>query len=125
VDKDIKIIYTPLNGTGNIPVRRILKERGFKNVIVVAEQENPDSNFTTVGYPNPEYIEAFDYAKELGKKEDADILLATDPDCDRVAIMVKDRAGKFNFINGNQMGVLLVNYILSQREIKGNIPKNG
>lgn len=125
VDKDIKIIYTPLNGTGNIPVRRILKERGFKNVIVVAEQENPDSNFTTVGYPNPEYIEAFDYAKELGKKEDADILLATDPDCDRVAIMVKDRAGKFNFINGNQMGVLLVNYILSQREIKGNIPEDG
>lgn len=125
VDKDIKIVYTPLNGTGNIPVRRILRDRGFKNVIVVPEQECPDPNFTTVGYPNPEDKKAFDYAKELGKKEDADILLATDPDCDRVAIMVKDREGKFNFINGNQMGALLVNYILSQRHLKGNIPKDG
>lgn len=125
IDKEVKIIYTPLNGTGNIPVRRILKERGLKNVIVVPEQENPDSDFTTVGYPNPEYQEAFDYAKELGKKEDGDILLATDPDCDRVAIMVKDREGQFNFVNGNQMGALLVNYILSQRNLKNNLPKNG
>lgn len=125
VDKEIKIIYTPLNGTGNIPVRRILRDRGFKNVIVVPEQENPDPNFTTVGYPNPEDQKAFAYAEELGEKEDADILLATDPDCDRVAIMAKDRQGQFNFINGNQMGALLINYILSQRHLKGNIPKNG
>ena len=125
VDKEVKIIYTPLNGTGNIPVRRVLRERGFKNVIVVPEQEKPDPNFTTVGYPNPEDEKAFDYAKKLGKKEDADILLATDPDCDRVTIMVKDREGRFQFINGNQLGALLVNYILSQRSLKGNIPEDG
>ncbi|WP_333657080.1 phospho-sugar mutase [Tissierella praeacuta] len=125
IDKDIKIIYTPLNGTGNIPVRRILKKRGFTNIIVVPEQENPDPNFTTVGYPNPEDVKAFDYAKELGKKEDADIIIATDPDCDRVAMMVKDRYGEFQPINGNQTGALLVNYILSQRHKKGDIPPNG
>ncbi|WP_313756060.1 phospho-sugar mutase [Tissierella sp.] len=125
MDKDIKIIYTPLNGTGNIPVRRILKKRGFTNIIVVPEQENPDPNFTTVGYPNPEDVKAFDYAKELGKKESADIIIATDPDCDRVAMMVKDRDGEFQPINGNQTGALLVNYILSQRHKKGDIPPNG
>ncbi|MDR7855794.1 phospho-sugar mutase [Tissierella sp.] len=125
IDKNIKIIYTPLNGTGNIPVRRILKERGFTNVIVVAEQENPDGDFTTVGYPNPEDIKAFDYAKRLGEKENADIIIATDPDCDRVAMMVKDANGEFSFINGNQTGALLVNYILSQRQRIGDIPTNG
>jgi phosphoglucomutase len=125
IDKNIKIIYTPLNGTGNIPVRRILKKRGFTNVVVVPEQENPDSNFTTVGYPNPEDVKAFDYARRLGKEEDADIIIATDPDCDRVAMMVKDKDGEFKFINGNQTGALLVNYILSQRQRKGDIPTNG
>ncbi len=125
IDKNIKIIYTPLNGTGNIPVRRILKERGFTNVIVVPEQEKPDSDFTTVGYPNPEDVKAFDYAKVLGKKENADIIIATDPDCDRVAIMVKDKDGNFKFINGNQTGALLINYILSQRHRRGDIPANG
>ncbi len=125
IDKDIKIIYTPLNGTGNIPVRRILKQRGFTNIIVVPEQENPDPNFTTVGYPNPEDIKAFDYGKKLGEKEDADIIIATDPDCDRVAMMVKDKDREFKFINGNQTGALLVNYILSQRQRKGDIPANG
>lgn len=125
IDKNIKIIYTPLNGTGNIPVRRILKQRGFTNIIVVPEQENPDPNFTTVGYPNPEDVKAFDYAKKLGKKEGADIIIATDPDCDRVAMMVRDKDGEFQFINGNQMGVLLVNYILSQRQRRGEIPTNG
>lgn len=125
IDKDIKIVYSPLNGTGNLPVRRILSERGFNKVVVVPEQENPDPDFTTIGYPNPEYVEAFDYAKELGKREDADILIATDPDCDRVATMVKEDSGEYRFINGNQMGALLVNYILSQREEKKDIPKNG
>lgn len=125
IDKDIKIVYSPLNGTGNIPVRRVLDDRGFKNIIVVPEQENPDPDFTTIGYPNPEYVEAFDYAKELGKKKDADLLLATDPDCDRVAIMVKEDDGEYKFVNGNQIGALLVHYILSQREEKGNIPDNG
>ncbi|WMM25926.1 phospho-sugar mutase [Tissierella sp. MB52-C2] len=125
IDKDIRIIYTPLNGTGNIPVRRILEKRGFTNIIIVPEQENPDPNFTTVGYPNPEDIKAFDYAKVLGKKEDAELIIATDPDCDRVAMMVRDKDGEFRFINGNQAGVLLVNYILSQRYRLNNIPKNG
>ncbi|MFA7412333.1 MAG: phospho-sugar mutase [Tissierellaceae bacterium] len=125
IDKDIAIIYTPLNGTGNIPVRRILKKRGFNNVLVVAEQENPDPDFTTVGYPNPEDVKAFDYAKALGRDKGGDIIIATDPDCDRVAIMVKDEKGEFKFINGNQTGALLVNYILSQRHKKGNLPNNG
>ncbi|NLV89781.1 MAG: phospho-sugar mutase [Tissierellia bacterium] len=125
IDKDIKIIYTPLNGTGNIPVRRILEKRGFTNVIVVPEQENPDPDFTTVGYPNPEDVKAFDYAIALGKKENADVIIATDPDCDRVAAMVRDKDKEFKFINGNQMGVLLVNYILSQRKKNNNLPANG
>ncbi len=125
IDKDIKIIYTPLNGTGNIPVRRILEKRGFTNVIVVPEQENPDPDFTTVGYPNPEDVKAFDYAIALGKKENADVIIANDPDCDRVAAMVRDKDKEFKFINGNQMGVLLVNYILSQRKKNNNLPANG
>lgn len=125
IDKDIKIVYSPLNGTGNIPVRRILKDRGFHNVVVVPEQEKPDPDFTTIGYPNPEYVEAFDYSIALGKKEDADFLLATDPDCDRVAIMVKEDSGDYKFVNGNQMGALLVNYILARRAEENNIPDNG
>ncbi len=95
IDKDIKVVYTPLNGTGNIPVRRVLKERGFTNIIVVPEQEKPDPDFTTVGYPNPEDTKAFKYAEELGKKVDAELLIATDPDCDRLAIEVKDENGEY------------------------------
>lgn len=124
IDKDIKIIYSPLNGTGNIPVRRVLKDRAFRNIIVVPEQENPDPDFTTIGYPNPEYVEAFDYSVKLGKQEEADLLLATDPDCDRVAVMVREDDGGYKFINGNQMGALLVHYILSQRQEQDNIPEN-
>lgn len=125
IDKDVKIVYTPLNGTGNIPVRRILRDRGFKNIIVVPEQENPDSNFTTVGYPNPEDVRAFEYAERLGKEVDAEILIATDPDCDRLAMEVKNQDGGYTFINGNQAGALFINYILSQRNEKGNLPENG
>ncbi len=125
IDKDIKIVYTPLNGTGNVPVRRVLKERGFTEIHVVPEQENPDPDFTTVGYPNPEDVKAFNYAKQLGKGIKADLLLATDPDCDRVACMVKDNDGEYIFLNGNQTGALLVNYILESREKQNNIPKNG
>lgn len=125
IDKDVKIVYTPLNGTGNIPVRRILKDRGFKNIIVVPEQENPDSNFTTVGYPNPEDVRAFEYAERLGKEVDAEILIATDPDCDRLAMEVKNQEGGYTFINGNQAGALFINYILTQRNEKGNLPENG
>ena len=125
IDKDIKIVYTPLNGTGNVLVRRVLKERGFKNVFVVPEQEMPDPDFTTVGYPNPEDPKAFNYAIKLGEEKDADILIATDPDCDRVACMVRDCNGKFIPLNGNQTGALMVEYILSSRHRENTIPKNG
>lgn len=124
IDKDVRVVYTPLNGTGNIPVRRVLSDRGFTNIFVVPEQENPDFNFTTVGYPNPEDPKAFDYAVKFGKEKDADILIATDPDCDRIAMMVKDESGEFVFLNGNQTGALIVHYILSQRAAKGNLPEN-
>ncbi|PWJ90044.1 phosphoglucomutase [Oceanotoga teriensis] len=125
LDKDIKIIYTPLNGTGNIPVRRVLKERGFKNVIVVPEQENPDPNFTTVGYPNPEDTKAFKYSESLGKKENAEILIATDPDCDRLAVEVKDGNGEYIPLNGNQTGAILINYILESKNEKNLINNDG
>ncbi len=124
IDKDIKVVYTPLNGTGNIPVRRVLRERGFTNIVVVPEQENPDYKFTTVGYPNPEDPKAFDYALKLGKEVDADILVATDPDADRIAMVAKDSEGEYIFFNGNQTGALLVNYILSARKANGTLPGN-
>ena len=123
IDKDIKIVYTPLNGTGNIPVRRILKERGFTNIIVVPEQEHPDSDFTTVGYPNPEDVKAFNYAAKLGEEIGAEILIATDPDSDRVAMAAMDDNGYY-FLNGNQTGALLINYILSSRHLKNDLSKN-
>lgn len=114
---NIGIVYTPLHGTGNIPVRRVLKERGFNNVHVVPEQEKPDSNFSTVKYPNPEDIEAYTLALDLAKKVNADIILATDPDCDRVGLVVKDeKSGEFVALNGNQVGALLLNYILQSKE---------
>ena len=125
IDKDIKIVYTPLNGTGNIPVRRVLRDRGFSNIAVVPEQENPDSEFSTVGYPNPEDIRAFAYSEKLGKKMGAEVLLATDPDCDRLAMAAANPDGSYTYLNGNQVGVLLINYILSTRKIKGDLPENG
>ena len=124
IDKDIKIIYTPLNGTGNTPVRRVLKERGFTNIIVVPEQENPDPDFTTVGYPNPEDVKAFKYARELGKKEGAELLIATDPDCDRLAIMVKGDNGDYVAFNGNQTGAILIKYVIEGMKEKGTLPSN-
>lgn len=123
IDKEINVVYSPLNGTGNIPVRRILKDRGFTKVTVVPEQEKPDSNFTTVGYPNPEDPKAFAYAEKFGNEIGAELLIATDPDCDRVAIEVKNGNG-YTFINGNQTGALIVNYVLSSRNLKNNLPKN-
>lgn len=126
IDKEIKIVYTPLNGTGNIPVRRVLKERGFTNVSVVKEQEKPDPNFTTAKYPNPEDIKAFEYADRLGRMENAEILIATDPDCDRVAMGVKDIKDEgYIYLNGNQIGALLINYILSTRAARNDLPQNG
>ncbi|MBT1247738.1 MULTISPECIES: phosphoglucomutase [unclassified Thermosipho (in: Bacteria)] len=117
IDKGIKIVYTPLNGTGNIPVRHVLKERGFKNVFVVKEQELPDPDFTTVGYPNPEDIKAFELALKLAREKDADLIIATDPDCDRLAVMVKHN-DQYVALNGNQTGAILIQYLLSQRKEK-------
>ena len=125
VKKDISIVYTPLNGTGNLPVRRVFKARGFENIHLVEEQTEPDSTFKSVGYPNPEDFKAFEKALALGKDVDADILIATDPDCDRVAMVAKDASGTFIPFTGNQTGALLLEYILSRRTAKGNLPANG
>ena len=122
---DIKIVYTPFNGTGNIPVRRILKELGFKNVYVVPEQELPDPNFTTLEYPNPEDAKAFKLALELAKEKDADIVLATDPDADRLGIYAKDaKTGEYVAFTGNMSGMLIAEYILRERTKMGTMPAN-
>ncbi|MGN0480384.1 MAG: phospho-sugar mutase [Lachnospiraceae bacterium] len=126
VADDIKIVYTPFNGTGNIPVRRILKELGFKNIYVVPEQEKPDPNFTTLEYPNPEDPKAFTYALKLAKEVDADIILATDPDADRLGVYSKDtKTGEYQSFTGNMSGMLIAEYLLSQRKEKGLIHPNG
>lgn len=121
---DIRIVYTPLNGTGNLPVRRVLKELGFANVWVVPEQEKPDGNFPTLEYPNPEDKKAFTYALNLAKKVDADIVLATDPDADRLGVYVKDaKNGEYMPFTGNMSGLLIAEYELSQKSEKGLLPK--
>ena len=126
VADDIKIVYTPFNGTGNVPVRRILKELGFKNVYVVPEQEKPDPDFTTLDYPNPEDPKAFTYALKLAKEKDADIVLATDPDADRLGVYSKDtKTGEYKSFTGNMSGMLIAEYLLSQRKERGLIHKNG
>lgn len=112
IDKDITVVYTPLNGTGLIPVTKILEARGFTNINLVKEESDHDGNFPNVGYPNPENPKAFAGAERLGEKIDADLLFATDPDSDRVAMAAKDKSGDYYFFNGNQTGVLLINYIL-------------
>lgn len=123
--KDIKIVYSPLHGTGNIPARRILKELGFENVYVVKEQELPDGEFPTVSYPNPEAAEAFDLGLKLAKEIDADIVLATDPDADRLGVRVKDKNGEYHTLTGNMSGCLLADYEIGQRkELKG-LPDDG
>jgi phosphoglucomutase len=118
----LKVVYTPLNGTGNKPVRRILKEIGIKDVIVVPEQENPDGNFTTCPYPNPEFKEALQKGLELCRKEKPDLLLATDPDCDRVGIAVPD-GDDYALFTGNEVGALLLEYIARERKALGTLPK--
>ena len=126
MQKDIKIVYTPLHGTGNIPVQRILKEIGFENVYVVPEQEKPDGDFPTVSYPNPEDPKAFALALELAKKVNADVILANDPDADRLGVYVKDtKTNEYIQFNGNMTGNLLAEYILSQKKANGTLPKNG
>ena len=122
--KQLKIVYTPLHGTGNLPVRRILKELGFENVYIVPEQELPDSEFSTVGYPNPEDVKVFTLAQKLAKEVDADLILATDPDADRLGVMVKDDKGEYVLFNGNMTGTLLAEYEFSQKAEKGILPKN-
>ncbi len=124
--KELRIVYTPLHGTGNIPARRVLKELGFENVYVVPEQELPDGNFPTVSYPNPEAAEAFELALKLAKEKDADLVLATDPDADRLGVYVKDtKSGEYITLTGNMSGCLLGEYELSQiKEISG-IPDDG
>ena len=126
MQKDIKIVYTPLHGTGNMPVQRILKEIGFENVYIVKEQEKPDGHFPTVSYPNPEDPKAFVLALDLAKKVDADIILANDPDADRLGIYVKDtKTGEYIQFNGNMTGNLVAEYILSQKKATGTLPENG
>ncbi len=124
--KDIKIVYTPLHGTGNLPVRRVLKELGFENVYVVKEQELPDGNFPTVSYPNPESPKAFELALKLAKEVDADIVLATDPDADRLGVYAKDtKTGEYVSFTGNMSGMLIAEYILRERKATGTLPANG
>ncbi len=123
VDKSIKIVYTPLNGAGNIAVRTILDKKGYKNVFVVKEQENPDGTFPTIKYPNPEDTKAFEYSEKLAKEVGAEILIATDPDSDRLAVEVV-HDGKIVALNGNQTGVLLINYIINALNDKNKMPKN-
>ncbi len=123
VADDIKIVYTPLCGTGNLPARRILSELGFKHVYVVPEQENPDPNFTTLEYPNPEDPKAFTYALRLAKEKDADIVLATDPDADRLGVYAKDsKTGEYVSFTGNMSGMLIAEYILRERTATGTMP---
>ena len=125
VGKELKIVYSPLHGTGNIPARRILKELGFENVYVVKEQELPDGEFPTVSYPNPEAAEAFDLGLKLAKEIDADIVLATDPDADRLGVRVNDKNGVYHTLTGNMSGCLLADYEIGQRrELKG-LPDDG
>ncbi len=124
INKDVAIVYTPLNGTGLKPVTRTLKEAGFTNITVVKEQEKPDGNFPTCPYPNPEIREAMALGIEYANKNNADILLATDPDCDRVGIAVKDKNGEFVLLSGNMTGCLLLDYICAKRIKNNTMPKD-
>jgi len=123
--KELKVVYTPLNGTGNKPVRRVLKELGFENVYVVPEQELPDPDFSTVGYPNPEDRNVFALGIELAEKTGADLIIATDPDCDRIGVVVKNRQGEYVTLTGNQIGALIVHYVLNSLKLQNKLPENG
>ena len=122
----ITIVYTPLNGTGNIPVRRVITDLGFKHLYVVPEQENPDGDFPTTPYPNPESKQAFELGLKLAKEKDADLVLATDPDADRLGVYVKDaQTGEYHPLTGNMSGSLICEYVLSQKKANGKIPSDG
>jgi phosphoglucomutase len=119
-----KLVYTPLHGAGNIPVRTILKKAGFNNVLVVKEQEQPDGSFSTVKSPNPEERESFELAILLAKKHDANLIIGTDPDGDRVGVVVRNRSGEYVMLSGNQVGALLAHYILASKKENGSLPEN-
>lgn len=125
VGDDLKIVFTPLHGSGNKPVREGLKAFGFTNVTVVKEQEFPDANFSTVQSPNPEEHAAFELAIQYGKEIDADLLMATDPDADRLGVAVKDESGDYVVLTGNQLGALMLHYLLTQKKEQGILPENG
>ncbi|BCC14431.1 TPA: phospho-sugar mutase [Bacillus cereus] len=125
VGKDLKIVFTPLHGTSNLSVRRGLAEVGFTDVTVVKEQELPDPNFSTVKSPNPEEHAAFEYAIRDGEKVGADVLIATDPDADRLGVAVRNHDGEFQVLTGNQTGALMLDYLLSQKKENGTLPENG
>lgn len=123
--EDLKVIYTPIHGSGNMPVRRVLKELGYVNVEVVKEQEMPDGNFPTASYPNPENAQVFELALEMAKTSNPDIIFGTDPDCDRIGAVVKENSGEYKVLTGNQTGLLLTDYILSSLKEEGKLPSNG
>ena len=123
IDKDVSIVYTPLNGTGRYPVTRCLRENGYTKITIPAEQELPDGNFTTCPYPNPEIREALEVGLKKAKEIGSDLLLATDPDCDRVGVAVAKGDGEYQLISGNQMGILLFDYICRTRQANGTMPE--
>ncbi|URZ00135.1 phospho-sugar mutase [Clostridium felsineum] len=123
--KDLKIIYTPIHGSGNIPVRRVLRELGYENLSVVKEQEEPDGNFPTAPYPNPEQPSVFNIALNLAREVEPDVIFGTDPDCDRIGVLAKDKSGEYKVLTGNQTGVLLTHYIISSLKDTGKLPDNG
>ena len=125
VGTEFKIVYTPLCGTGNVPVRRALKEAGFENVLVVKEEEMPDSNFAGIEYPNPEDKKALTRGIELAKAEGADLVMATDPDCDRVGVAVRTTSGEYAMLTGNQIGGMLTNYIIESQKAENKLKDNG
>ena len=122
---DLKVIYTPIHGSGNMPVRRILNELGYTGVSVVKEQEMPDGNFPTASYPNPEEPAVFKLALEMAKTENPDVIFATDPDADRIGVVVKDSEGEYRVLTGNQTGLLLTQYILDALKEEGRLPEDG
>ncbi|ASW42639.1 phospho-sugar mutase [Clostridium isatidis] len=123
--RDLKVIYSPIHGSGNMPVRRVLKELGYENVQVVKEQELPDGNFPTAPYPNPEDPKVFKLALEMAKESNPDLIFATDPDADRIGVVVKDNEGEFRVLTGNQTGLLLCEYILKSLKEENKLPKDG
>ncbi|MBR2255916.1 MAG: phospho-sugar mutase [Blautia sp.] len=125
LDKTVPIVYTPLNGAGSIPMEQIMKDRGFTSFTLVPEQKDPDPEFTTVGYPNPEDPKAFALAEELGRKVGAKVLIATDPDSDRMAVEIADGKGGYRFLNGNQTGALLIAYMAQAQKEAGRLPEKG